>query len=194
VFQYLTSIRPGSFRSSFLSLTGLAVLTFFVLSFAQRAHSAVAIVAWDQEVWVTGYKVYWGVSSRNYSYTVDARNNSVSTITNLPSTTYFIAATAYDNDGNESGFSDELVIDATTASAGAGGTVSPSGSFFQTRGDTQTFIITPTLGYQVSSVLGDEVSVGAVTSYTLSNINFSHGISAGFSPQVGITFCTDFRA
>jgi glucose/arabinose dehydrogenase len=68
-----------------------------------------------------------------------------------------------------------------TATAGTGGTLSPSGSVVVSAGQTQLFTIVPTGNYQVSSVLVDGVSVGAVTSYAFSNVNANHTISASFS-------------
>jgi len=66
------------------------------------------------------------------------------------------------------------------ASAGASGSISPSGSVSVTEGDDQAFTITPNGGYQVSDVMVDGDSVGAVTSYTFSNVQANHTISASF--------------
>jgi len=68
-----------------------------------------------------------------------------------------------------------------TASAGANGSISPSGSVSVTSGNSQTFTITPNSGYQVAGVLVDSTSVGAVTTYTFSNVTSNHTISASFS-------------
>lgn len=68
-----------------------------------------------------------------------------------------------------------------TASAGTGGSISPSGSVSVVQGGNQTFSITPSSGYQISSVTVDGSSVGAVSSYTFSNVTANHTISASFS-------------
>jgi len=69
-----------------------------------------------------------------------------------------------------------------TASAGTGGTISPSGNIFVTvLGSSKTFTFTPNTGYSVSNVLVDRVSVGAVSSYTFSSITTDHTISVSFS-------------
>jgi large repetitive protein len=68
-----------------------------------------------------------------------------------------------------------------TTSAGAHGTISPSGSTFVLNNGSQTFSITPATGYVVANVLVDGVSVGAVTGYTFSNVTASHTISATFA-------------
>ncbi|MGA3118781.1 MAG: PKD domain-containing protein, partial [Syntrophobacteraceae bacterium] len=67
-----------------------------------------------------------------------------------------------------------------TASAGSNGSISPAGSVTVNSGASQTFTITPGSGYQVASVLVDGTSVGAVTTYTFSNVTGNHTISATF--------------
>ena len=68
-----------------------------------------------------------------------------------------------------------------TASAGTGGTISPSGSVSVNHGANQTFAITPNTGYGVTNVLVDGASVGAVSSYTFNNVTANHTISASFA-------------
>jgi uncharacterized repeat protein (TIGR02543 family) len=68
-----------------------------------------------------------------------------------------------------------------TASAGANGTITPSGDVPVNYGGSQAFTITPATGYHVADVLVDGVSVGAVTSHTISNVTANHTIVAGFA-------------
>ncbi len=74
-----------------------------------------------------------------------------------------------------------------TATAGSNGTISPVGVTTVNSGKSQTYTITPAGGYQVSSVTVDGVSVGAVTSYTFSNVVTNHAISATFTLSGGGT-------
>ena len=67
-----------------------------------------------------------------------------------------------------------------TASAGSGGSISPSGTVTVNQGASQSFTITPNSGYNVSSVTVDGASQGAITSYTFSNVQANHTISAAF--------------
>ncbi|MGN6644593.1 MAG: hypothetical protein ACTHKU_16510, partial [Verrucomicrobiota bacterium] len=67
-----------------------------------------------------------------------------------------------------------------TASAGANGAISPSGTTTLLQGYDQTYVMTGSAGYVVSDVLVDGVSVGAVTSYTFSNVSTNHTIGASF--------------
>lgn len=68
-----------------------------------------------------------------------------------------------------------------TASAGNGGSISPSGPVTVASGGSQTFTITPDSGYDVSNITVDGASKGAVTSYTFSKVTADHTISAAFS-------------
>ena len=92
--------------------------------------------------------------------------------------------TAYNSSNNQSGYSPELVVDSLTASAGSGGTISPSGTFFQSQGASQTFTITPSAGYTIAGLQVDGNSVPAASSYTFSNIAANHTISATFAASV----------
>jgi hypothetical protein len=67
------------------------------------------------------------------------------------------------------------------ANAGAGGTISPSGSVSVNHGDIITFKISPTEGYHITDVIVDGKSVGAVTSYTFTNVIADHTIEASFA-------------
>jgi hypothetical protein len=68
-----------------------------------------------------------------------------------------------------------------TSSAEAHGTISPAGSTVLAPGSSQVYSITPDPGYNVTGVLVDNVSVGAVTNYTFNTVNASHAISATFA-------------
>jgi len=79
---------------------------------------------------------------------------------------------------------------AIIASVGANGSITPSGVVTVTAGSNQGFTITPNSGYQVADVLVDGVSQGAVTSYTFTNVQADHTISASFeesSPSETVT-------
>jgi hypothetical protein len=69
-----------------------------------------------------------------------------------------------------------------TASAGANGAISPSGSVSVNQGSAKTFAIAPAAGFVVDAVLVDGVNQGAVASYTFPNVASNHSISATFKP------------
>lgn len=72
-----------------------------------------------------------------------------------------------------------------TASAGANGSISPSGDVVVDAGVDQTFTITPDSGYVISDVKVDGVSKGAVNSYTFTNVTANHTISVTFERESG---------
>lgn len=72
-----------------------------------------------------------------------------------------------------------------TASAGANGNISPSGTVTVNSGANQTFTITPNAGYAVQDVVVDSTtSLGAVSTYTFTNVTAPHTITATFGRNV----------
>ncbi len=68
-----------------------------------------------------------------------------------------------------------------TPSAGPGGSIAPDTPQDVSEGGSLSFTITPASGYHVDDVRVDGASVGAVTSYTFSNVTANHTISASFA-------------
>jgi hypothetical protein len=66
------------------------------------------------------------------------------------------------------------------AKAGTGGSISPSGVIGAEFGSSRTFTITPKAGYQILRVTVDGASKGAVSSYTIDDVNTNHTITATF--------------
>src|SRR5439155_25630156 len=67
-----------------------------------------------------------------------------------------------------------------TASAGPGGSISPSGAVSVNCGDSQSFSISPDKCHSISDVKVDGVSVGPVASYTFTDVQANHTIDASF--------------
>jgi hypothetical protein len=67
------------------------------------------------------------------------------------------------------------------ASAGAGGSISPSGAVGVNEGTDATFSITPNFGYHIADIIVDGVSQGAIASYTFMTVEEDHTISASFA-------------
>jgi hypothetical protein len=66
------------------------------------------------------------------------------------------------------------------ASAGANGSIAPSGSVSVGSGNNQTFTITANSGYGITNVVVDGSSVGVTNSYAFINVTAGHTISAFF--------------
>lgn len=100
---------PGTLR-----LLPLTVWLIVCLSFADPVPVLAkdVLIAWDGlDGIVTGYKVYWGQSSRVYDWSADAGARTEFIIRGLQDgITYYFAATAYDTNRNESDFSQEAVL------------------------------------------------------------------------------------
>jgi hypothetical protein len=67
------------------------------------------------------------------------------------------------------------------ASAGDGGSITPSGIITFNFGDNRDFNITPNSGYHIADILVNGTSVGAVSSYLMQNIQGVTTISATFA-------------
>lgn len=76
---------------------------------------------------------------------------------------------------------DAPVVHTVTGSAGPGGSISPSGAVSVNQGESLAFTITPDPGFDVSDVLVDGSSVGAVRNYTFEHVTTSHTITASFA-------------
>src|SRR5208337_4591964 len=141
----------------------LALISVFFLS--ATAYSAQVTIAWNPSTdsSTIGYKVYYGNQSGDYSSVADAGANLSYTFTGLSaSLPYYFAVTAY-TEAAQSGFSPELVCYFVTASTPTNGQITPAGTTPLARGSSRTVSIVPNAGYQISDVLIDGVSVGAVS-------------------------------
>ena len=107
--------------------------------------------------------------------------------TTMPAENLTITAQWRYNGGGGSGYSYYTI----KATAGAGGSISPSGNVSVREGRDQTFTITPDKGYAVANVKIDGKSIGAAKSYTFENVSRTHTIEVIFmkangNPQTGV--------
>lgn len=70
-----------------------------------------------------------------------------------------------------------------TASAGQGGSITPSGAVSVEKGGSQTFTIKPSDNYEIEDVKVDGQSVGKKTEYTFENVTKAHTIAATFTEK-----------
>ena len=121
-------------------------------------------------------------ASRSGSYSFDGWYTEKSGGTKITTDTVFSANTTvyahwvYIGGGGSSGYSYYTI----KATAGAGGSISPSGNVSVREGRDQTFTITPDKGYAVANVKIDGKSIGAVKSYTFENVRRTHTIEVIF--------------
>lgn len=67
-----------------------------------------------------------------------------------------------------------------TATAGTGGSITPSGSVAVAQGESKAFAMTPAEGFVIDDVVVDGESKGAITGYTFSDVRADHTISVTF--------------
>lgn len=79
-----------------------------------------------------------------------------------------------------------------TASAGPNGTISPAGVVPVIQGASQTFTLSPASGFAITGVTVDGASIGAVGSYTFTNVQATHSISATFGTTGGLVWSDEF--
>ena len=93
----------------------VSLLTFLAVALLLSpmvVYGAAVDLAWDAntEPELAGYKIYYGTASGDYSHSIDVGNTTQYTLTDLEDgVTYYLAATAYDVDNNETDYSEELV-------------------------------------------------------------------------------------
>jgi hypothetical protein len=93
------------------SLTSFFGTLLILTAFGLTARAGSVTLAWNPSTNsdVAGYTVYYGEASGDYSSSVDAGPNLSATITGLtPGVTYYFVALAYDANGDESPFSNEI--------------------------------------------------------------------------------------
>jgi hypothetical protein len=111
-----------------------------------KVHAAQITLAWDASTDpnIAGYKVYYGTASGSYPTAVDVGNQTSCAIANLSGgMAYYFAATEYDKSGQESGYSNEVVLSPPTSCAFS---LSPTANSFNSTGGTGTFGVTTQAG------------------------------------------------
>ncbi len=132
-----------------LSLKPLALSLFFIIFCLLNANTlfaATITLSWDPPVSnndgtqytnLSGYKIYYGTSSGNYSQSITVGNVVTHTLNNLADgVTYYFATTAYNTSNIETPYSNEIHCLNTTSSCVGGGGGSGGGG--GGGGETQT--------------------------------------------------------
>ena len=121
-------------------------------------------------------------ASRSGSYSFDGWYTEKSGGTKITTDTVFHAGTTvYAHWTYTGGGSSNYSYYTIKATAGTGGSITPSGNVSVREGGDKTFTITPDKGYTVSNVKIDGRSIGAVKSYTFENVKRAHTIEVSFT-------------
>src|SRR5213594_2404769 len=183
---------------SYRAWLGACVLTVLCSLAPALSSAAQVTLAWDPntETDLAGYKLYYGTSSGSYPSSVDVGNLTSYTLSGLlEGRTYYFAATAYDLNVNESGFSNEVskaiadvtppTVSITAPAAGATvlGTMTVSASATDNVGIVG-------VQFKLDSVnLGAEVTASPYTISwpTTTATNAAHGLTAVARDAAGNT-------
>jgi hypothetical protein len=149
----LVSVRKF-FRS--VVLVGSVLLLLPLPLFASQPASQSITLAWtpSPDDSVAGYKLYYGLQSGQYTTCVDVGDVDSATFSvPVAGATYYLAATTYDMYGNESDFSDEIIINPQTS--GTANTTPPALTSVQQ--------VDGVFGFSVNGVTGNQYVIQAST-------------------------------
>ena len=105
--------RPRLYRISSCNMLFVAAFIIILACSGGVAYSAQITLAWNASTDsdLGGYKVYYGTASRDYDVSLNVGNWTNCTISSLEQgETYYFAVTAYNTEGSESGYSNEVSI------------------------------------------------------------------------------------
>jgi len=130
-----------------------------------------------------------GVSPTTPSCTLSGNGNSATCTVSLTGTidgTVSVSA-SYPGDSAHSGSGGSTTFAVIkrwtiTATAGANGTIAPSGAVLVNQGSNQTFTITPNVNFVVDGIVVDGSPAGTATSYAFNNVQANHTIHVTFKP------------
>ncbi len=96
--------------------------------------------------------------------------------------------------GTPTSVQQDVALHTITATAGTGGSISPSGAVILANGTSQTFTITPNSNYAISNVMVDGAPQGAVALYTFPTVTADHTIAASFAAVYASSFSINVTA
>ena len=104
----MSLLRTSSFEGLFLTSFLVVLFPFFIPA---MVHAGEVNLAWDPntETDIAGYRIHYGLMSRNYDHVLDVGNVTTCVVTGLEQgQTYYFAATALNTARIESDFSNEV--------------------------------------------------------------------------------------
>jgi hypothetical protein len=160
-------------------------LSLICLAFVSICHATPTKFAWDASAGpVQGYKLYYGSTSRNYTVVKDVGNQTTYTVDLPEDKVNYVAATAYDANGNESDYSNEVICYTIKVQPGLHGVIGKNTSYVIEKGGNVIIAIVPDQGFTIKDVLIDANRVGPLASYTFTDIQANHSIGAEFAEFV----------
>ena len=170
-----------------------------ILAITLFANSALALsvnLQWDAntETDLAGYKLYYSeVSATPFAGTgategatpIDVGKVTTTTVSGLDAAKdWYFAVTAYNTSNLESSYSNIVSVlrfPTVTASAGAGGSISPIGATTVASGQSLSYTITPSSACYRSNVFVDGTALGPLSTYSFTSLSSNHTINATFA-------------
>ena len=179
-FAGWTPAIPSTMPAENMTLKAKWIVNQYTLTFDTNGGSAIAPITQDYGTAITA-----PADPTKTGYTFAGWTPAIPAT--MPAENMTIKAQWRYNGGGSSGYSYYTI----KATAGTGGSISPSGNVSVREGRDQTFTITPDKGYAVANVKIDGKSIGAVKSYTFENVRRTHTIEVIFmkangNPQTGV--------
>ena len=179
-FAGWTPVIPTSMPAENMTIKAKWIVNQYTLTFDTNGGSAIAPITQDYGTAITA-----PADPTKTGYTFAGWTPAIPAT--MPAENLTVTAQWRYNGGRSSGYSYYTI----KATAGTGGSISPSGNVSVREGADQTFTITPDKGYAVSNVKIDGKSIGAVKSYTFENVRRTHTIEVIFmkangNPQAGV--------
>ena len=181
--------QPSCFlHPRFLFFTVLAIILFLCTPYV---YSCEVTLVWERnmESDLAGYKIYYRTAAERYDVYIDVGKETSCTISNLEEgKTYFIVATAYDLDGNESGFSDEVTYTVPKGDTGNNAPVARDGTL------TVTENMTGNGTASASDVDGDILTYSIVTNGTGGTATITNSTTGAYKyiPHPNVTGTDSF--
>jgi len=143
----------------------LISLVIFPLNVRPLFSDASVTLSWNQndEEDLSGYRVYYGLTSGQYDFIEEANSDTFLTLSSLENVKYYFVVTAYDLAGNESDYSEEISWAPRFVGIGDDVANSPGipKSFNLSQNYPNPFNPSTTIRYSISEDTGDE-SVRAI--------------------------------
>lgn len=188
IYYYRVRCKAGKTYSSYSNTANATAATLAApTALTATVASATQItLAWtDNTSYETQYSIERSPNGTSSWTVLGTVATNVTTTTNsglTAGTAYYYRVRAYDST-NYSGYSNTAnqTIRTITATAGANGAITPTGTVGVANGSNQTFTITPNSGYKIATVTVNGGAAATNPTYTFTNVTSNQTISATFT-------------
>jgi len=129
-------------------------------------------ISWNQNIEedLSGYRLYYGITSGQYDFMEETELDTCVTVTNLAKATYYFVVTAYDSAGNESDQSEEISWtseDPLSITDGGGGSPALPRNFELAQNFPNPFNPSTTINYSIAQEDGSDKVATTIKIYSL---------------------------